>query len=255
MSTFFRVTGEIRDLEYTFTRSELERICDHFVEQGVGRILELLSKACMDPASIAICLATGGMVNMPMIKSRLREIFGPQRLHISERGNTVIAERAAWIAHAKRRLTLAKNVELSVAGNSYFPLVKAGTSMPREGEVQRDMFNLYCTDPRNGVAKFQFSSPVVPGRAFSTDPRKILDNFSIKVHKEARPYLERLRLDVSIDDNLILKASAFSTMQRDIDEIEIHDLEFGLSALSRSSPRKKCKTRHGRSTSKCFRWE
>jgi hypothetical protein len=111
------------------------------------------------------------------------------------------------------------------------------------------------TDPRDSVAKFQFSSPVVPGRALSTEPRKILDNFSIKVHKEARPYLERLRLDVSIDDNLILKASAFSTMQRDIDEIEIHDLEFGLSALSRSCPRKKCKTRHGRSTSKCFRWE
>lgn len=209
------------------------------VEEGILRIHGLLEKARISPSSVALCLATGGMVNMPLIKSRLREIFGPQRLHVSERGNTVISEGAAWIAHDKANLSLAKNVEILVARNTYFPVIKAGAFMPREGDVHAaETLSLYCTDPRDGIAQFQIAAPKKPGRQIqATDERDILNCLSIEVDPQARPFLESLTLDASVDENLILHASAKSLgWKNSSDSIEIHILEFGLRLPTLDAP-------------------
>lgn len=228
---YFNMKEGDRDIEYKLTRSELEEMVATKVEEGMMRIHGLLERARISPSSVALCLATGGMVNMPLIKSRLREIFGPQRLHVSERGNTVISEGAAWIAHDKANLSLAKNVELLVARNTYFPVIKAGAFMPREGDVQAaETLSLYCTDPRDGIAQFQIAAPKRPGRQIqATDERDILNSLSIEVDPKAKPFLERLILDASIDENLILHASAKSLgFKNSTDAVEIHNLEFGL---------------------------
>lgn len=228
---YFRVTEGDKDIDYKLTRAELEEIVADKVDEGIQRIHGLLDRARVDPSTIALCLATGGMVNMPLIKSRLREIFGPQRLNVSERGNTIIAEGAAWIANDNANLSLAKNIELLVAPNSYFPVIKAGVKMPREGEVQKaETLSLYCTDPRDGKAKFQIASPKKPGRKIqSTDERTILDCLSIEVDSKANPFFERLELELAVDENLILQASVKSLVKNDGDAVEIHNLEFGLS--------------------------
>jgi len=218
------------DIEYTLHRDELEEMVKDKVDEGIRRIHHLLEEARISPSSISLCLATGGMVNMPCIKSRLREIFGPQRLCVSERGNTIISEGAGWVAHDKANLSLAKNIELLVAPHAYFPVIKAGTKMPREGEVQcTENLDLYCSDPRDGFAKFQLQSPKRPGRTVqSTDERNMLDIISIHVDDKAKPYFERLEFKLKIDENLILHASAKSLVKNDSDKLEIHNLEFGL---------------------------
>lgn len=227
---YFRISKGDKDIEYKLTRAELEEIVSAKIEEGIQRIHGLLEKARISPSSIALCLATGGMVNMPLIKSRLREIFGPQRLSVSERGNTIISEGAAWIAADKANLSLAKNVELLVAPTTYFPVIKAGAKMPREGEVSRaDSLSLYCTDPRDGKAKFQIAAPKKPGRKVqSTDERTILDCLSIEVDSKAKPNFERLELNLTVDENLILHAAARSLVKNASDSVEIHNLEFGL---------------------------
>ena len=113
------------------------------------------------PSGIALCLATGGMVNLPLIQTRLREIFGAGRVEISPRGNTIISEGAAWIAHDNARLVLAKNIEVQVARSAFFPVVHAGALMPREMEVHKPPapVALYCCDPTDGLAKFLMMSP------------------------------------------------------------------------------------------------
>lgn len=218
------------DIEYTLHRAEVEEMIQDKVDEGIQRIHHLLSEARISPSSVALCLATGGMVNMPCIKSRLREIFGPQRLCISERGNTIISEGAAWVAHDKANLSLAKNIELLVAPHAFFPVIKAGAKMPREGEVQcTARLNLYCTDPRDGFAKLQIQSPKRPGRKIqATDERNMLDVISINVDDKAKPYFERLEFQLEVDENLILHASAKSLVKNDSDNLEIHNLEFGL---------------------------
>ncbi len=102
--------------------------------------------------------------------------------------------------------------------------------MPKEGEVQKETFHLYCTDPRDGVAKFQICAPKRPGRnALPGEPRIHLDNLTVNVDRMARPFRERLELDIQINDDLILEAHARSLMEKDQDHREIHNLEFGLS--------------------------
>ena len=109
----------------------------------------------------------------------------------------LVAGRRAEFDRAE--LQLAKNVELLLARNSYLPLVKSGATMPKEGEVQRETFHLYCTDPRDGVAKFQFFAPAKSGRSIlPNDPRNYLGNLTVKVDSKAKIYRERLELDIGI---------------------------------------------------------
>jgi hypothetical protein len=108
------------------SRDDLQDIVGHLVKKGVARIERLLEREGYSTASVELCLATGGMVNMPMVKNRLDELFGPGRVHVSKRSASAIAEGAAWVAHDQARLHLAKNVELGLARNSYMPLLQAG---------------------------------------------------------------------------------------------------------------------------------
>lgn len=226
---FFR-GAEDDDLEYRLTRDELEQIINPLLNKGLNRIRKLLDEADVAPAQIAACLATGGMANMPAIQSRLHEWFGAQRVVVSKHTATLIAEGAAWIAHDAAKLHLAKHVELLLARNSYMSLLKAGTEMPSEGEVRSDQFHLYCADPRDGFAKFQLCSPVRPGATvLAHDRRNPLDNLVVTVDGKARPFHERLELDVQVDDNLILHAQARSLNKRDMASTEVHNLEFGMT--------------------------
>lgn len=229
VGSFFR--GETNEeLDYTLSRDELEEIIAPLLDKGLGRISKLLEASDVSHAQVSLCLATGGMANMPIIKARLHEWFGAQRVSVSDRSGTLIAEGAAWIAHDEAQLHIAKKVELLLARNSYMSLINAGTSMPNEGEVQFDQFQLYCADPRDGYAKFQLCAPVRPGKnVLPNDKRIPLVNLVVKVDDKARPLHERMELDVEIDDNLILHAKARSLNKKDLVLAEVHNLEFGLS--------------------------
>ena len=221
---------EDEDFDYTLTRDELDGLVGPLLQKGFHRIEKLLEAAGYAPEQVALCVATGGMSNMPAVRRRLHEWFGPERVQIPDGTATLIAEGAAWIAADKAGLKLAKNVELVLARKSYLPLVKAETAMPREGEVQQQTFHLYCTDPRDGVAKFQICTPKRAGAlVLPNEPRTHLENVSVKVDPMARPFHERLELDIQITDDLILKAHARSLNLGDQDLREVHNLEFGLS--------------------------
>lgn len=212
------------------SRDDLQDIVGHLVKKGVTRIERLLEREGLSTASVELCLATGGMVNMPMVKSRLDELFGPGRVHVSRRSASAIAEGAAWVAHDKARLHLAKNVELALARNAYMPLLQAGVEMPMERENRRERFDLYCADPSDGYGKFSLVSPHRPGpKVLPTDKRRPLCNMLLKVDREAQPFRERLALEVNVDENLVLTATTWSLNQNSKATAEVHDLEFALA--------------------------
>lgn len=217
-------------LQVNLSRDDLQDIVGHLVKKGVARIERLLEREGYSMASVELCLATGGMVNMPLVKNRLDELFGPGRVHVSRKSASAIADGAAWVAHDKARLHLAKNVELTLARNTHLPLLMAGLEMPLEREHRRERFSLYCVDPSDGFGKFNFVSPHRPGpRVLQNDKRRPLCSLMVKVDGKAKPFRERLELDVSIDENLILHARAWSLNQKGRAESEVHDLEFALA--------------------------
>lgn len=217
-------------LEFQLLRDDMQEIVGHLVQKGVSRIERLLEREGYSTASVELCLATGGMVNMPLVTNRLHELFGPGRVEVSKAGAAATAEGAAWVAHDKARLHLAKNVELTLARNTYLPLLEAGFEMPLEREHRDQEFMLYCADPTDGFGKFSLVSPHRPGpHVLPDDKRRPLCSLMLKVDAQAHPFRERLVLNTSIDENLILHLEAWSMNQKGRAAGEIHDLEFALA--------------------------
>ncbi|GAT04198.1 Hsp70 family protein [Mycolicibacterium fortuitum] len=216
-------------LEYRLTREELDEVTRPLIMSGMREIDSLLESVGIGPSQIAMCLVAGGMAAMPAIRGRLHELFGPQRVDIPSNSSTLIAQGAAWIAHDASRLQLAKPIELQLSRGAYLPLVKAGTDMPAEHEEKRQKVHLFCTDPTDGVAKFEVCAPSFPTASPQiSDPRTPLGMLTVDVDARAKPLTERLELEVILDDDLILRARAWSAMAKDDDATVIHDLEFGL---------------------------
>lgn len=216
-------------LEYRLRSEELDDIARPLVSAGLQEIESLLDSVNMAPSQISLCLVVGGMAAMPAIRSRLRELFGPQRVEIPDNSATLVAEGAAWIAHDSQRLRLAKPIELQLARGSFLTLVRAGTEMPAEGEVKSQQVHLFCTDPSDGLAKFQLCTPtrLSPDPQMS-EPRTVVGSLVVGVDHRAPLFRERLELSIQIDDDLILRAAAKSSDMNDSDEAAFYDLEFGL---------------------------
>ena len=64
---FFRNTDE-EDVEYTLTKEELEEAVGRLLEKGFKRIEKVLADAGYSHEQVMLCLATGGMSNMPTVK-------------------------------------------------------------------------------------------------------------------------------------------------------------------------------------------
>ncbi|MFZ4434514.1 MAG: Hsp70 family protein [Microthrixaceae bacterium] len=224
---FFADSGTT--LEYQLTRDVLDEMTFDLVAAGMSEIHQLLESAGIGASQIALCLVAGGMASMPIIRSRLNELFGPQRVEVPENSSTLIAQGAAWVANDKQRLHLARTIELELARGSYLPVLPADTEMPIEREVKTKSYSLYCVDPRDGSARFQLCTPRRVGpHPQASDLRDPLGIISVNVHSDARPFRERLELELKVDDDMVLHASARSSELHDCAEAQFHDLEFGI---------------------------
>ncbi len=217
-------------LDYELTRRELDEIVRPLIKEGMRRIDALLDSASIAPTQVSMCLVVGGMAAMPIIRSRLHELFGPERVVIPADGATLIAQGAAWIAHDKQTLRLAKDIELEMARGSRLPLLRAGTPMPSDGQVRHDLVHLYCTDPSDGKVNFHIVTPRdLKTHPQAGDPRTSLGLLSVLVDPTAPPLVERLELQLEIDDDLILSVTATSIQKADSVNVSFFDLEFGIA--------------------------
>lgn len=237
MPNYFQGEGEEAEIDVWLDRSTLEKIAEKIVKQGINEIHALLAKdqADVDPQTIALCLATGGMVNMPFIKSMLTDIFGVSALHISPKGDRIISEGAAWIAHDNVKLALAKPFELVEARNSLLTIIHEGTLLPPRGETITSLKSMYCSDPRDGKAVFTFKRPQMVNKSAAADPRTSYGSLVVEINKDFPPLEERISLTVTIDDNLIVHCEAVGDSYQQRRSIEFYDLEFSLRAFPGAS--------------------
>ena len=226
-------SGPEKDLRISqLTRAEFEEEVDDLVRRGLSRIEDVFRRADVKRGSVEFCLATGGMIGMPAIQQGLREIFG-MRLHLPNNAPTLIAEGAAWLAHDRVKLRLAKPLELLHAGESYVALLNAGTDLPAGGgSLQMPPVSMYCVDPTDGFAKFLFARPAWPGRDSHGDARVPYAILLLPVDPHSTPLLERLRVTVRVDHDLIADLVAESIGRGAVSQATIHDLEFGLPIVT-----------------------
>ncbi|EAS50776.1 possible chaperone protein [Aurantimonas manganoxydans SI85-9A1] len=230
---YLNLPGPERNLVQTITIEEFEDASRQIVNRGLALVNAILEKAGLESQDVALCLATGGMVNMPAIRNALAEYF-PGRYNAPANGDRIISEGAAWIAHDALRLRLSKPIEILSADSSgrgtYHTLVPAGTELPMEGQVlSAPNSRLFCTDPTEGVACIEFAKPVAPGRVPSTAPRVTLHSVSVAVDPKANPLIERVTCNLEIDHDYVAKAVLRSLGRKDTQQIEFHDLDFALS--------------------------
>ncbi|HBO3958489.1 Hsp70 family protein [Pseudomonas aeruginosa] len=233
------------EIDFWLTRSELEKVCTRLINQGINEIAALLGSdnADVDPQTLALCLATGGMVNMPLIKSKLTEIFGVSALHISEKGDRIISEGAAWIANDNLQLALAKPFELVEARNSLLAIIPEGTRLPQRGASIQKKQSMYCSDPRDGKAIFIFKRPQMVQKSAAADPRTTYGNLVVEVNPDFPPLGERIELTVTIDDNLILHTHAIANDRKEPAKKQFYDLEFSLVVTEQTTDEEQKKKR------------
>lgn len=236
---YLKIDGSAQNLRCDVSREELYQQSKDIVNRGLACVDKILEQSQLTYQDIELCLATGGMVNMPSIRDGLKERF-LGRVPYLDNGDRIISEGAAWIAHDELRLTLSKPIEILVADTSgygtYYPLVERGLPLPHENETQHvTNTRLFCTDPREGVAVIEFAKPAKLGRAFPTDPRRSLCVTSVKVDPVEQPLIERIECHLQIDHDYVAKVTLKSSGAKDESIAEFHDLDFGLSLARRTS--------------------
>jgi molecular chaperone DnaK len=237
---YYQAEGDEAEIECTIDRACLDTIAERFINTGLREIETLLSNdfADVDSQTISFCLATGGMVNMPIIRQRLQEIFGFSRLHISEIGDRIISHGAAWIAYDDPPITLAKPFEVVEARNSMITVLPQGTALPKRGDFFQTEQAMYCVDPRDGKAVLSFKRPQMLHKAASSDPRTNYGNMVVNINKDFPPLRERIDVKYQVDENLIITIKACSLDEGQESLLEIYDLEFSLQALGNHTVKK-----------------
>jgi hypothetical protein len=221
--------GPGRDLSVSISGSELRSWTGQLIDKGLGIIDSLLEQNHLTYQQIALCLPTGGMINMPAIRDGLRERFGARapRLHNADR---IISEGAAWIAHDDLRLALAKPLELLQSDDSFAPVVPLPFMLPLENQSIPAASAIYrCVDPRPGRASFTFARPRRLRARDARSERQVYATFQLDIDETATPLIERLELNLTIDHDYVAHVDLYSTMRQHRVKAEIFDLEFTLA--------------------------
>ena len=224
--------GPASSLNVTITREEYEKATIKEVERGIGLINKVLDSAGIKQDAIAMCLPTGGMINMPLIKNQLEQMF-PGRVEYANYGDRIISEGAAWIGYDGVFPALSKPIELKLAStdknNNYVVIAKQDDELPRlDLMFKKHHSQFYVTDPSDGVVNLHFQSPVGIGRQGQNSPRNTLSIIQLEVDKKAKALIERIKIDVNIDNNYVVHITAVSTGIEKIETAQIYEIDFSL---------------------------
>ena len=212
------VTGPEKDLDVTLTKAELVQATSILVRDGLATIDRLLDTVGVPRTAIEFCLVTGGMSGMPAIREGLIQYFDAARVRTAPNAVTSIP------------------IEVLNADDVYLPVVRSGTLLPLEGEQISEPLSLYCVDPRDQKAKLTLARNRWPGRESPADPRLPYGCLTVSVDPMAKPLMERLELQISIDHNCVARASVHSSLIGDHNSLEINNLEFGLKLPNGTEP-------------------
>ncbi|HLM44429.1 MAG TPA: Hsp70 family protein, partial [Myxococcaceae bacterium] len=130
--------GQPRDLHVTLTRAEMERACLPMVMRTLDVVRDVLLDAKMRPGEIDDILMVGGQARMPLVREKLKEVFGKPP-HAGVNTDEAVALGAALYSNAVDKVSsvvlidvLPMTIGLAMPGGAFQRVIERNSPLPAQ---------------------------------------------------------------------------------------------------------------------------
>jgi len=130
--------GQPRDLHVTLTRAEMERACLPMVMRTLDVVRDVLLDAKMRPGEIDDILMVGGQARMPLVREKLKEVFGKPP-HAGVNTDEAVALGAALYSNAVDKVSsvvlidvLPMTIGVAMPGGAFTRVIERNTPLPAQ---------------------------------------------------------------------------------------------------------------------------
>jgi uncharacterized protein (TIGR02266 family) len=131
-------SGKPRDLHVTLTRAEMERVCLPMVMRTLDVVRDVLLDAKMRPGEIDDILLVGGQARMPLVREKLKEVFGKPP-HAGVNTDEAVALGAALYSNAVDKVSsvvlidvLPMTIGVAMPGGAFTRVIERNTPLPAQ---------------------------------------------------------------------------------------------------------------------------
>ncbi len=148
--------GMVFSIDVTLARSEFEALISPLVERTLAICKEAIKYSDYPQDTIDMVLLVGGSAQIPLVQSRVRSVFGNERVVIHPRPMYAVAEGAAIVAAGltEKVSTVSRNYCIKLQHEPRFTLVKQGEILPL---IKTHTFRTVADGQR--LIHFKFFSP------------------------------------------------------------------------------------------------
>ncbi len=130
--------GRPRDLRFTMTRNELERICEGLVTRTLDVVRDVLLDGRLKPSDIDDIILVGGQSRMPLVREKLKALFG-KTAHASVNADEAVALGAAMYSTALDKVSsvvlidvLPMTIGLAMPGGAFQRVIERNSPLPAQ---------------------------------------------------------------------------------------------------------------------------
>ncbi|WP_199242987.1 TIGR02266 family protein [Vitiosangium sp. GDMCC 1.1324] len=131
-------SGQPKDLHVTLTRAEMEKACLPMVMRTLDVVRDVLLDAKMRPAEIDDILLVGGQSRMPLVREKLKEVFGKPP-HAGVNTDEAVALGAALYSNAVDKVSsvvlidvLPMTIGVAMPGGAFTRVIERNTPLPAQ---------------------------------------------------------------------------------------------------------------------------
>ena len=130
--------GRPRDLRFTMTRADLERICEGLVSRTLDVVRDVLLDGRLKPSDIDDIILVGGQARMPLVREKIKSLFG-KSAHSSVNADEAVALGAALYSTALDKVSsvvlidvLPMTIGLAMPGGAFQRVIERNTPLPAQ---------------------------------------------------------------------------------------------------------------------------
>ena len=131
-------SGQPRDLHVTLTRAEMEKACQPLVMRTLDVVRDVLLDAKLRPGEIDDILLVGGQSRMPLVREKLKEVFGKPP-HAGVNTDEAVALGAALYSNAVDKVSsvvlidvLPMTIGVAMPGGGFTRVIERNTPLPAQ---------------------------------------------------------------------------------------------------------------------------